>query len=183
MVSLRSFQKKPVDWPVEPIHTMWWGSLCKSAFQAGCRGFESRLPLFIGNRLSHTALGADWQNWSKVSNREGGFSVVQQGFKNSLPPTTRQSIYANVWQPAYVTHCALLHEGRYLRVTSFHLTSSSGWKCCGKQQKRASLRMLFSASFVLLRVSEGGKCFARACLTRLNVVSRLTAGWASPRHL
>ncbi len=38
--------KKPLDWLPKPIRAFMISLLGKSVFQAGCREFESRLPLF-----------------------------------------------------------------------------------------------------------------------------------------
>ena len=44
---------------VEPFHEKWREGLREPAFQAGCREFESRLPLLLQNRCSQKASQAD----------------------------------------------------------------------------------------------------------------------------
>src|SRR5579883_2913929 len=67
-------------------------SLCGSnsvgrvpAFQAGCRGFESRLPLFSVNRLSEAAFQAHRKIWTGGRNGADGFCAGQNTCSDSLP--------------------------------------------------------------------------------------------------
>jgi len=48
----RELQEHLIDRPGQPIYTKRVAILGHPAFQAGCRGFEPRLPLSSMNRLS-----------------------------------------------------------------------------------------------------------------------------------
>src|SRR6266566_6519603 len=62
----------------EPFHGKRSAMLRPSAFQAGCRGFESRLPLSSLNRLfTGSPQAASWQ--------AGGFMLCEKVYSDILP--------------------------------------------------------------------------------------------------
>jgi hypothetical protein len=61
---MRENEGKLLDRPVRPICTHLVGIQEQPAFQAGCRGFESRLPLFFYSRCSQSASQAGSQEAS-----------------------------------------------------------------------------------------------------------------------
>ena len=75
--------------------------LCVPAFQAGCRGFEPRLPLFSMNRLSESAWQAASQKASGERNRRRRFVCSSSGVQRTPASFCGKDLPHVLGQPAF----------------------------------------------------------------------------------
>ena len=91
----RQFQEYLFDRLPQPIYTERAAILRHPAFQAGCRGFEPRLPLHAVNRLCVSASGASWWQPNGEGESERRFCYTQKGVqRHSASSCARHSASA-----------------------------------------------------------------------------------------